>query len=350
MLAAIPSLFFALAALPGAMLIGRVGAVPSLFVGLLLNAAGALARGFSGGAFGLELATALMCLGVAVMQPAMPTLTRRWAPTRIALASATYTCGLLCGEVLPILWPFAPDLPLIGTGWRASLAQWCLPVLATIVVIALGQPRARREPAPAAPPVWSNWRTGPVWKVGLLLGAVNASYFGLNGFLPGWLSHGGGQDLVRPALLALNAGQIPASILMMAILDRLVFRRAAYLAAGAGLLVGSVGLATAPHGAAIAFATLAGFSLGCLLTLALALPALLVEAARVPGFSAAVFTVSYTIAVLTALGTGLLNGMDPSPWLGVAPIAAGALAILAVGGTVRPVPGGEPERTRAAPA
>ncbi len=337
-LTAIPSLFFALAAAPGAALINRLGAAPILLAGLLVNALGAAARGFAGDLIGLELTTSFMCLGVAIMQPAMPTLVRAWTPTRVGLATATYTCGLLCGEVLPVLWPFAPDLPLIGGGWRAALFQWSLPVLGTAVAIALLKPRPRRAPDARAPRLWPNWREGSIWKVGLLLGAVNASYFGLNGFAPGWLSQAGGSSMVRPALLALNVAQIPASLLMMVFVERLVFRRWGYLVAGLLMLAGSVGLATGAAAIAIACAAVAGFSLACLLTLGLALPPMMVAEKELPSFSAAVFTVSYAIAVLTALLTGILETVSPSRATSVLPIAAAALAVLAVGATMRRQP------------
>ena len=77
-LTAIPSLFFALAAVLGAVLVARVGATYCLLIGLLINAFGAGARGFTETVSGLELATGTMCLGVAIMQPAMPSLVRSW--------------------------------------------------------------------------------------------------------------------------------------------------------------------------------------------------------------------------------------------------------------------------------
>ena len=43
-LSSLPPMLFALAAIPGAVLIARFGIVPALFVGLLLNAIGSIAR------------------------------------------------------------------------------------------------------------------------------------------------------------------------------------------------------------------------------------------------------------------------------------------------------------------
>ena len=335
LLTAIPALFFALAAVPGAILIGRFGAIPSLLTGLSLNALGAAARGFAGGVIELELATSVMCLGVAIMQPAMPTLVREWTPARVGLATATYTCGLLCGEVLPAAWPFAPLLPLLGGGWRATLFQWSLPVLATVPMILLLRPRAAREHIRRESGSWPDWRDGTVWRVGLLLGAVNAAYFGLNGFVPGWLSASDGSDEIRPALLTLNAAQIPASLLLLFLLERVVFRRWSYVVAGTAMLAGSLGLAMGPAASAVAFAALAGFSLAWCLTLALALPPLLVDAKDVASISAAAFTVSYAIAVLTALLTGVLAINGSSRSTEILPIAGAALAVIVVGLTTR---------------
>ena len=335
-LTAIPALFFALAAVPGAVLIRRWGAVPSLLTGLLVNGLGAAARGFAGGVIELELTTSAMCLGVAIMQPAMPTLVRQWTPARVGLATATYTCGLLCGEVLPAAWTLMPSLPLVDSGWRATLVAWSLPVFMTMVIIVLLRPSASRTPQTTAPRLWPNWRDATVWRVGLLLGAVNAAYFGLNGFVPGWLSRSGGSTMVQPTLLALNAAQIPASLLLLLLIERLVFRRWSYVLAGLAMLVGSAGVAIGPVGLAVASAALAGFALACLLTLALALPPLLVDEQDVPSTSAAVFTVSYAIAVLTALATGYLATGGAGRTIGILPIAFAALAVTMVGLTVRP--------------
>ena len=104
LLASLPSLLFAVLALPGARLIARVGVVPTLVAGLVLNALGAAARGLAGDFAGLVATTALMCIGIALMQPALPALVRSWVPGRIGFATTLYTNGLLVGEVIPVMW------------------------------------------------------------------------------------------------------------------------------------------------------------------------------------------------------------------------------------------------------
>jgi CP family cyanate transporter-like MFS transporter len=276
-----------------------------------------------------------MCLGIAVMQPALPPLVRAWAPTRIGFATAIYTNGLLVGELVPVAWVPQPVLPLVGSGWRASLAVWALPVLATaLLVAALG--RRPKLAAGAAPPRWwPDWRDARVWRLGLMLGGVNATYFGLNGFLPGWLTAAHAPDLVRPALTALNLAQIPASLLMLAFAGRLVRRPAAYGGAGALLLAGVLGCVAMPGPAAVAWAGLAGFAGAVLLTLALALPSLLGAAADVPRLAAAIFTVSYGLSVGTALLAGRLWDLSGAAAMAFLPFALAALAVTLLGATLR---------------
>jgi CP family cyanate transporter-like MFS transporter len=267
------------------------------------------------------------------MQPALPPLVRAWTPRRIGFATAVYTNGLLVGEIVPIAWVPEPVLPLIGGGWRASLAVWALPVLATALLIAL----LGRRPKPVAgvaPRWWPDWRDARVWRMGLMLGGVNAAYFGLNGFLPGWLIAAGEPELVRPALTALNLAQIPASLLMLALAGRLVRRPAAYGGAGALLLAGVVGCVALPGPAVLAWAGLAGFAGAVLLTLALALPSLLGPAADVPRLSAAMFTVSYTLAVGAALLAGRLWDLSGVAALTFLPFMLAALAVTLLGASL----------------
>ena len=335
LLTGLPSLLFALAAVPGAALIIRFGAVATLVAGLLLNATGAAARGFAGSALELDATTMLMCLGIAVMQPALPPLVRTWAPARIGFATAVYTNGLLMGELVPVAWVPQPVLPLIGAGWRASLAVWALPVLATALLVAgLGR-RPKLAAGAATPRWWPDWRDARVWRLGLLLGGVNATYFGLNGFLPGWLTASGVPDLVRPVLTALNLGQIPASLLMLAFAGRLIRRPAAYGGAGALLLTGVLGCVAMPGPAAVAWAGLAGFAGAVLLTLGLALPSVVGAAADVPRLAAAMFTVSYGLALVVALLAGRLWDLSGLAVMAFLPLTLAALAVTLLGATLR---------------
>src|ERR1700676_1798029 len=75
-LGSLPSLLFAFAAIPGAVLIGRFGARTTLVTGLLLAALGSALRGAAPDIARLDLATVVMGAGIAIMQPSMPPLVR----------------------------------------------------------------------------------------------------------------------------------------------------------------------------------------------------------------------------------------------------------------------------------
>ena len=95
LLGSLPPLLFAVAAVPGSLLIARWGATRTLLIGLLLAAAGSAARGFAFDAPSLYAATIAMSAGVAVMQPSFPPLVRAWVPSRIGFATAVYTLSLI---------------------------------------------------------------------------------------------------------------------------------------------------------------------------------------------------------------------------------------------------------------
>jgi CP family cyanate transporter-like MFS transporter len=140
-LGSLPPLLFAVASVPGSLLIARFGALTTLVAGLLLNALASAARGAAPDAMTLYAATVLMALGVAVMQPALPPLVRQWLPHRIGFATAVYTNGLLLGETLVVALTIPVVLPLTGGSWRLDLGLWALPVLATAFLAAGLAPR-----------------------------------------------------------------------------------------------------------------------------------------------------------------------------------------------------------------
>ena len=100
-LTGLPSMLFAFAAVPGSLLIARLGVTPAMVVGLLLNAVGGALRGAVPDVYWLYAMTIAMGAGVAIMQVTMPSAVRAWAPQRIGFATAIYTNGLIVGEILP---------------------------------------------------------------------------------------------------------------------------------------------------------------------------------------------------------------------------------------------------------
>lgn len=167
------------------------------------------------------------------------------------------------------------------------------------------------------------------------MGGINATYFGLNGFLPGLMAARGTPDLVQPMLITVNLGQIPASLLLLVFAERLVRKPIAYGVAGVVMLASVVGIVATPGPVALAWAAVGGFALGGLLTLALALPSLIGEAEDVPRLSAAMFTVSYTLAMVASLLAGWLWSGTGTVLVAFAPAAVAALLTSWLGFSLR---------------
>ena len=137
-LSGLPVILFAIAALPGSLLIARFGALPTLVAGLLIAGVASGLRGALLDVFVLYAATILMSAGIAIMQPALSPLVRQWLPQRVSFGTALYSNGLLVAETLAVMLTIPVVLPLVDNSWRWSLAVWGVPLVAiAILTIAL---------------------------------------------------------------------------------------------------------------------------------------------------------------------------------------------------------------------
>ncbi|HSV20088.1 MAG TPA: MFS transporter [Casimicrobiaceae bacterium] len=300
---------FALAALGGALLVARIGVRGALMGGLAVVAAGTALRGPAAHFSLLLAASVVMCVGVAMMQPVMPTTVRHWLPLRdIGLGTAIYTNGLLVGEVIPVVLTLPVVLPLMG-GWRATLAIWAVPIVLIALAVHLYAPRFADpyRAARNAPGKWlPDWHRGLVWRIGGLFACINAIYFGTNAFIPVFLTSQGHPELISSALTALNFGQIPASLLLLAAARHLERRMWPYVVSGVLSLTAFGGLVFLIGPTTWLWAGLLGFSDAAALISGLTLPALLCKPQDVARTSAGVFTLSYGSAVAIAVLAGAL--------------------------------------------
>jgi len=327
-LGGLPVALFAAAAVPGSLLIARIGPVRALTAGLVVSAIGGALRGAVPAVWWLYAMTIVTGIGIAIMQPALPALVRRWAPQRIAFVTAVYTNGLLVGETLPVLLMIPLVLPLVGT-WQWGLAAWSLPVLliALLVVVSTRETGAV-TPAPSGPVRWwPNWRDGLIWRLGLIFGSVNAMYFALNTFLPDYLTTHGRGDLISPTLSALNFGQLPASVILLGVASRLERRAWPYVVFGIASLASVIGIAATASVWTVAWAALFGFSAAGVLVLALAVPPMLCAPADVAPVSAAVLTISYSLAMIVAVVSGAVWDVTGIPAMAFLPMGLCALIL-----------------------
>ena len=325
---AIPVFLFALVSVPGSLLIARVGAVPALIIGLLITAAGSALRGLAFDALTLYAATVFMAAGVAVMQPALPPTVRQWMPQRIGFTTAVYTNGLLFGEIFPVVLA-AAVLPLVAGSWRASLVLWSIPLVVIAFAIFLFQPGGTSAPVSRHRRGMPDWRDPLLWKLGLMMSGANQLYFCSNAFLPGFLLHSGHTEWIAPALTALNGGQLPASFILLGMSARWERKKWPLLCAGVIGLSGIAGVLSATGlWSIVGAAALIGFACAIVLTLVLALPALMVSPDDVPRMSAGVFTIGYGVAMTVSVLGGIVWDVSGHPAFAFIPVAAATLFII----------------------
>jgi len=327
-LTGLPVLLFGLVAVPGSLLIARLGARRATLAGLVIVAAASALRGVGPSTPMLFAMTFLMGAGVAIMQPALPALVSAWFAERPALATAVYANGLLVGETLSASLTIPLLLPLVAGSWPASFVVWSIPVLITAVLIALGTPHLSH--AAGAPPRrwWPDWRHPHTWQLGIVLGGGSALYFSCNAFIPDYLHAIGRPELVNACLTALNAGQLPGSFLTLIFARQLAGHRAPFIVTALGGLAGLAGLLTASPVLMIASAGLVGFAAAFVLILTLALPPLLAPAEDVHRLSAGMLAIGYTVTFLIPYVGGAIWDATNVTATAFLAGAAGALIVL----------------------
>jgi CP family cyanate transporter-like MFS transporter len=335
-LTGLPPVLFACTAVLGSLLIARFGALATLVAGIFTTAVGSLLRGAAPEVMTLYAATIVTGLGVAIMHPSLPPLVRTWLPHRIGFGTAVFTNGLLVGEILPVALTIPLLLPLVGDSWRESFIVWAVPVaLIGLIILLLAQRPAATVQSSAAQRWWPDWRDPLIWRLGIALGSVNAMYFSANAFLPDYLHATGRADLVSAALSALNIGQIPASLLLLAVAGRLERAIWPHVVCGAGSLAAIIGIVLLPGAGVVVCAAILGFFAAAILILMLALPPLLAPPHDVHRVSAAMFTISYTCAVIAPVFSGFAWDVTGRAWWAFVPLGACALLLMALAPTLR---------------
>jgi CP family cyanate transporter-like MFS transporter len=332
-LTGLPVLLLAIAAIPGSLLIARLGARRALVAGLLAVGAGSAVRGVGPAVPVLFAMTLVMGAGVAVSQPALPTLTREWFPARVAVATAVYSNGLLVGEMVPASFTGPLVAPALGGSWPLTLAFWSAPVLAAVGLLLL---LTRDEPARTARsrrPWLPDFRDGRMWRVGLVMGFASAAYFGTNAFIPDFVratGHGGLKDL---GLAALNTSQLVASLVVLTLGPRLVGRRWPFVLAGTSIVVAVVAMVLTPGPWIVLWASVIGSAAAFALILTLALPPLLAAEADVPRLSAGIFVIMYAASFIGPVVGGAAWDATGRPAAAFLVLAAGGALMVALAAT-----------------
>jgi CP family cyanate transporter-like MFS transporter len=335
LLIGLPLAVFAIAAVPGSLLIARIGVQRAVVLGMIIAALAGATRGAAIDVPTLYAATLATGFGVAIMQPGLPTLVHQWLPSRIALGTIAYTGGMLIGTMFSTALTIPFVLPLVGGSWRLDLLVWAVPALLIAPVFFLLSPQGVDRGA-AGNPIggrwWPNFRNPLVWLLGLTFGSNNSPFFATNAFLGDYLAAQGKADLLGTALAWLNGAQIVAPFILLVLADRLQRRAWPFLLFGPLLLAAFLGLIFAHSTLAIIVcAGLVGFTTAITLTATLALPPLLSTPADLPSTAAGMFTISYTTAIIIPTICGALWDLTGKPWTAFVPLTLCAVSLTIFG-------------------
>ena len=304
-LVSLPVLLLATAAVPGSLLIAKLGVRGALVTGLGLVAMFGAVRGLGPSTPVLFTATFLMGLGVAVSQPAFPSIVRDWFPRRIAIATAVYSNGILIGETIPTaLTTPVGALPLAHGDWGWALALWSVPVAVTAAAIAFTAPAlAPKSGIPTR--WWPSWREGQTVRLGVVMGMASAVYFATNAYIPDFLDQTGRHQLISPTLAIFNGAQLLTAP-VVAIWDRMLTGRVGFLGSSATMAVAQVGIVVTPGAAVMLWALLLGFACALAFIVVLTMPPRIAAPGDVHRMSAALFTFQYGMAFFLPLIAGAI--------------------------------------------
>jgi MFS transporter, CP family, cyanate transporter len=350
LLIGLPLMLFAIAAVPGSLLIARIGTSLAVLVGMVFAALASGARAAAFDVATLYAASIATGFGVAIMQPAMPTLVRAWLPRHIGLGTIAYTSGMLMGSMFATVFTIPMVLPWLGGSWRRDIVFWSALALLIPPVFALLSPK---DPHPTLPRMrgreergqdanealggrwWPDWKNPTVWLLGLTFGSNNSSFFTTNAFLGDFLASFGKPELLGPAIGWLNGAQIITPIILLLMANRMQRKAWPFLIFGPLLLLSFLGLMFLQSTLWIIInSAMVGFTTAITLIATLALPPLLAAPADVPRTAAGMFTISYTIAIIVPTISGALWDFTGVPWTAFVPLCVCAVVLTVLGAVV----------------
>jgi MFS transporter, CP family, cyanate transporter len=339
LLVGLPLAIFAIAAIPGSLLIARIGATIAVTLGMAIAAIAGGVRAAAIDVWTLYAAAIVSAFGIAIMQPGMPTLVREWLPSRIAVGTIGYSAGMLMGAMFPAVFTIAYVLPAVGGSWRLDVVLWAVPALLMAPVFFLLSPRIRDSGdtrATSSGRWWPDWKNPVVWLLGFTFASNNSPYFATSAFIGDYLTSLGKPELLGPALGWLNGSQLFALAVLFLTANRLQLRAWPFLVFGPIMFVAFLVLLvfTSFPFAIVAATAVIGVAAAVTMTAILSLPPLLAAPRDVPRTAAGMFTVSYTCAVIIPTICGGLWDLTGKPWTVFVPLLICCVTLTVLGAIV----------------
>ncbi|QBD77072.1 MFS transporter [Ktedonosporobacter rubrisoli] len=343
LITSLPTLIMGGAALPAGLLIGRLGGRFMIACGLALLALGGFLRALWPALLPLYFFTALLSLGIACSQTAIPSLVRQWFPTRIGFVSALFTDGLVIGETLGAVLTIPVVLGWLGqNAWAASFIFWAVPVVIALFLWLWLAPTSPPTHSPEqALSAESSSRaaisTGhkPVrisaWVLGLLIGGAQLTYFGMNAWIASYNQALHIPEMTPLALGVLNAAQLPVNLAATFFADRMAGKRAPFIVTGVICLIAILGWLLTPATLEPLWAAFLGGSATLVFTLGIALPALLARGEQIARMTGTMLTMGYIFSFLGPFLGGWLWDITHVPAVAFLPVAFAALLLLTLG-------------------
>ena len=328
MLTSLPVLMLALGAVAGSAAVARLGSRRALALGLVIVGLASGLRG-AGGVASLFAASAALGIGIATLQPTMPSVAQAWFPSAVGFATSVYGNGIVVGEAAAASLTLPFVLP-VAASWQGALAAWGLPAFGAVALLAF---RFTKTPATVQATQeqpkkwWPDWSHGITWRVGLLQGGGSVLYFGTNAFVATELHAVGQPGLVAACLAALNTSQLGASFIVAALSRRAARPHGLLAACGVIALAGLVGLVAAPAQLGVAGCALVGVSSAVCFVVAISLPPLLSGPGDAHRMAAATLTIGYIAAFVFPLAGGYAWDLTGHPAVAFAPAAGGAILL-----------------------
>ncbi|MEU1588667.1 MFS transporter [Micromonospora sp. NPDC005710] len=317
-------------------LVRRVAPARVLVVAMLALAVGQVLRVATDSAAIFVLTSALALSGIAVANILLPMLVKQHFPHRTGLVTGAYTMALTVGTTVAA----ASAVPIAHAfgSWRAGLGVWAAMAAVAVlpwVPLALRTRAGARRATPTA--VATPMRVRPArtrlgWAMAVYFGAQSLSGYAIMGWLAQLFRDAGYQPESAGLLLAgVTALGVPIALLMPTLAGRLGSLRPLVLGLTTASALAYLGLALAPHGAALLWVALLAIGQGAFPMILTAIGLRARTAEGTVALSAFAQSTGYVIAALGPLMVGILYEATGG-WTAPIGFLVGALAVQTTAG------------------
>ncbi|MGA5307366.1 MFS transporter [Micromonospora taraxaci] len=318
-------------------LVRRVAPARVLVVAMFALAVGQVLRVVTDSIWIFVLTSALALSGIAVANILLPMLVKQHFPHRTGLVTGAYTMALTVGTTVAA----ATAVPIAHAfgSWRAGLGIWAamaavavLPWVPLALRTRTGARRATPTAVVATPARIRPARTRLGWAMAVYFGAQSLSGYAIMGWLAQLFRDAGYHPESAGLLLAgVTALGVPIALLMPTLAGRLGSLRPLVLGLTTASALAYLGLALAPHGAALLWVALLAVGQGAFPMILTAIGLRARTAEGTVALSAFAQSTGYVIAALGPLLVGILYEATGG-WTAPIGFLLGALAVQTTAG------------------